>query len=138
MVVYFIQRESDGAIKIGFSNKIKSRVANLKSTEEENLKILGIFEGDREKEKELHERFKDLRKHKEWFAPGSAILDYLSATENASMSLADFPSGKIMISIHTTTYQWLKQQIEYKRFRSMSHGAEFAISELMKREEMKA
>ncbi len=94
MVVYFVQRESDGAIKIGFSGCFEYRLNNLKSTTGEKFKILGIIEGDREIEKEMHLKFGNSRILGEWFKPSDSLLSYIISRKGDFLNLADLPKTR--------------------------------------------
>jgi len=75
-VVYFI--EGPIGIKIGFSGDLRARFHSLKLEYGDDLKILGVIEGDEALEAELHERFAKYRVgKKEWFAKHSEIYTYV-------------------------------------------------------------
>jgi len=114
MVVYFIQRPSDGAIKIGVSNSIRRRVYQLKIESGEDLKVLGIFAGDRKTEKELHAKFDDLRIVSEWFTPDALLLEYISQKEEC-LELSSFQIERYIkvVDIGKERYEWLESHPEY-------------------------
>lgn len=64
MLTYVIL--SGPAVKIGRSNNVRGRLAQLQHATATKLKLLLVLEGDREKE--LHQQFAHLRKEGEWFA----------------------------------------------------------------------
>jgi hypothetical protein len=76
--VYFIQVIKTGDIKIGFSTNIKSRIHTLQTSIPESIKLLGFISGDLKLEKELHKKFKHLKKRGEWFHCDKSIIDYLN------------------------------------------------------------
>jgi hypothetical protein len=77
-VIYFA-RAADLGIKIGFSNgNIHQRLKELETYCPVQLELLGAIPGNREKEKCLHEKFKDHRIKGEWFAIHEDILVYIA------------------------------------------------------------
>ncbi len=71
---YFIQ-DGYGAIKIGLSTNISTRLAELQTCNSTDLKVLGYVVGNIESE--LHNRFSKDKIHGEWFKPSNEILDYV-------------------------------------------------------------
>lgn len=64
-MIYFIKQ---GAyVKIGFTNRFKTRLNELQVSSPIKLEVLGIIEGDKNDEKELHQEFKHIAKNGEWF-----------------------------------------------------------------------
>lgn len=57
--------ESQGFLKIGFSDNIDKRIDSY-HTENPNFKVLNTREGDRKDESYLHFLFKDYIDHREW------------------------------------------------------------------------
>jgi transcriptional regulator with XRE-family HTH domain len=72
--LYFVRRESDGAIKIGLSRNPKARLGNLRVATPDRLSLLGTVDGDYARERELHKRFADSRIAGEWFEPTDELL----------------------------------------------------------------
>lgn len=78
--VYFIQGTLTRLIKIGYTTNVEKRVKSLEHSEE--LEILHVIPNvTRKKEKELHEKFKHLRKRNEWFKPEKDLLDYIKSQQ---------------------------------------------------------
>lgn len=76
--VYFIQDAVHGGkIKIGFSTNPARRVESIQSVNPNMMKVLGTLPGSERMERELHKRFKRLRRHGEWFAPEEELLTYI-------------------------------------------------------------
>jgi len=67
--VYFIRSEISGLVKIGKTNDINTRIKKL-SKEHGPLELLGFIESEKaiKREKEIHEKFSELRVHGEWFS----------------------------------------------------------------------
>lgn len=69
-VVYFVQRESGGAVKVGHTTMrgIQRRLKALQVAHWEPLEIRGLFEGGAWLEAALHQLFADSRLRGEWFS----------------------------------------------------------------------
>lgn len=74
-VVYFLQRPTDGAIKIGWTGRIRGRMRELEK-EHGKLTLLGCIRGGRDIEKRLHWLFSKSNISGEWYA-ASEELDLL-------------------------------------------------------------
>ena len=81
-MIYFIQAEKTGLIKIGYSNNPKERCFILKSSNADNLCILKIIEGNSRGESELHKKFRKFRHHNEWYYPNKEILNFIAETDS--------------------------------------------------------
>lgn len=81
-MIYFIQAEKTGLIKIGYSNNPKERCFILKSSNADNLCILKIIEGNRRGESELHKKFRKFKHHNEWYYPNKEILNFIAETDS--------------------------------------------------------
>lgn len=78
-MIYFIQRTSDNAIKIGKALDIQDRFHSLKRKyKNDKLEPLAKLEGYTKEERELHARFAPLCVEGEWFRPESALFDFIS------------------------------------------------------------
>lgn len=83
-VTYFIGNVDHG-IKIGISLQPIERLSILQTGSPVELRILACVEGGREVERDYHSRFRDHRKHGEWFTPHAEILAEI-ARINASVA----------------------------------------------------
>ena len=83
--VYFIEAETLGLIKIGFSDHVRSRMRDLQTMSPDRLRVLWFIPSTDAPslEREMHERFAHLRSHGEWFKPGGDLLDFLSGLRAA-------------------------------------------------------
>jgi predicted GIY-YIG superfamily endonuclease len=81
MIIYFIQEEPDGAIKIGQTSNISKRLASLQTGGARQLKVLHSFEVSDERanqeEKHIHHCFRNRRMRGEWFSPCPYMYDYI-------------------------------------------------------------
>lgn len=75
---YFVQSVDGGPIKIGYTSQHpESRLSNLQTGSPVPLRIIGLLPGNRERE--MHERFKRIRKHGEWFSADKSLLAFIAA-----------------------------------------------------------
>ena len=87
-MIYFIYSPDSHAIKIGYTqNDVKQRLSALKTASPCKLYLLGTINGDIEKEKELHEKFKSSHKIREWFYVDDKILAFLESVKCNKSSL---------------------------------------------------
>lgn len=67
-LVYFVQRPSTGAVKIGHSRDPLRRVRQLQTCNDETLRFLGLMSGGRGMERLIHQRLARTRLSGEWFS----------------------------------------------------------------------
>lgn len=79
--IYFIQAESNGYIKIGFSNNIIGRLTDLRISCPCKLKVLLVLAGGVNIEAIYHNHFKEHHSHGEWFRPNESLLQYIQANQ---------------------------------------------------------
>ncbi len=72
--IYFVQGESGGPIKIGFTTNIKRRIIILQNGYPEKLKVLGFIQGTKETEETIHTELQKHRINGEWFEPHPEVL----------------------------------------------------------------
>jgi hypothetical protein len=77
-VIYFIQKDVNGPIKIGISTDLKSRLATLQTACHEPLSVLGTMKGSYRFEAMLHQKFLKYRIRGEWFQPSEEITTYIA------------------------------------------------------------
>ncbi len=73
--IYFVQGESGGPIKIGYTTDIKGRLSSLQTGYPDTLVLLGAFAGNTTDEYSLHEEYSPYRMRGEWFKPAEPILE---------------------------------------------------------------
>ncbi len=76
-VVYFIQAEPGGAIKIGVTRDLRSRLSSLRIGSPLPLRVLAYMSGDAALEGQLHARFAAVREHGEWHAAVPELLTFI-------------------------------------------------------------
>jgi DNA-binding XRE family transcriptional regulator len=77
-MVYLISHE-DKYLKIGHTNDINNRLSQLQVSTPIKLKLIHLIKGGVNLEKELHQKFQDLRVNGEWFVYDAEILNYFSS-----------------------------------------------------------
>jgi hypothetical protein len=77
-VVYYVQRESDGLVKIGTSRTLAKRMGTLKN-KYGPLLLIATIGGAHAEETALHRQFRDLRAEGEWFRPELPLLEHVLA-----------------------------------------------------------
>lgn len=86
-VVYFIQVNQSGPIKIGYSTSVSSRLESLRISSPYDLNLLGTIKGGKSAEQKLHKRFKHLHIRGEWFAPEKELIDYIESVTSQEGAL---------------------------------------------------
>lgn len=77
--VYFLQVETDGPIKIGFTkNDIWRRVRGIQTLSPHTLRWIGMFAGNRGDERKAHILLQHSSLRGEWFHPTSEVLDFVA------------------------------------------------------------
>jgi len=94
-LIYFVQGQRSGLIKIGYSTSIKARLRTLRTASPEPLEVLAIVEGTKDDERALHERFRFARSHGEWFHPRRRLLEHVeSLVESRPATGAEFAARR--------------------------------------------
>jgi hypothetical protein len=77
-MVYFMQAVGGGPVKIGYSADVAARVKQLEVKYGQELVILSVIPGGRDKERELHSRFSEIRFGRtEQFKPTAELMDFI-------------------------------------------------------------
>lgn len=79
-MIYFIYDSNNNAVKIGKTNKdsLYVRLSMIQVGNPNELTILGVMDGDLDKEQELHQEFKKYYIRGEWFTYSDEIKEYVS------------------------------------------------------------
>jgi hypothetical protein len=86
-MIYFVQADRVGLIKIGFAEDPESRLRELQVGSPVRLRLLRAEEGGREREAALHRRFAHARSHGEWFFPVPDLLAYVGRPGRSATAL---------------------------------------------------
>lgn len=77
-MIYFLTPVDGGPIKIGFTDDFATRRKQLETFYGTPMVVLARMEGDRAKEREIHERFAHLRFGRtEQFRPGPDLMEFI-------------------------------------------------------------
>lgn len=90
-MIYFIQGETGGPIKIGSSSNPWQRAADLQTGNPAKLRVLTVVPGERQDELALHARFSSLRIHGEWFEPAPALVAFIDGAVAAQRTSPPVP-----------------------------------------------
>ncbi len=77
-MVYFLQRITDGAIKIGTSVRPLARVYAMRAEQGCHVGLLATMPGGTRQEQLMHGRFARSRIDGEWFKPSRSLLAFIS------------------------------------------------------------
>ena len=76
-VIYFIQAENGGPIKIGTTKDIAGRLKGLQTSTPYLLKVLTLIPGTQRREQAIHERLDKYRVRGEWFEDAPEVLELM-------------------------------------------------------------
>ena len=105
-MVYFLQAEGGGAVKIGTSLRLSSRLKTLGKEQGLALQVLGITKGERRREKELHWRFAHLRIQGEWFQPGAELMRFIKRSSHPWDGADECPGERKSITTLKGSVAW--------------------------------
>lgn len=80
-MIYFVRCSLTEMVKIGRAGDPHKRIAKIQSDSPGHLTLLGVEDGDAEREAELHAEFARCRVRGEWFLPDAALSAYLAQLE---------------------------------------------------------
>ncbi len=98
--VYFVQGESGGPIKIGYTTNMKRRIILLQNGYPEKLVVLALTPGTKETEEVIHIELQKHRLHGEWFAPHAEVLKKV-AEAGVREDTEDIKESRCYIKTHT-------------------------------------
>lgn len=79
-LVYFVQCEDEfGPVKIGISDDVQRRLADLQSCNPYPLRLLTVISGGLLMEQALHKRFGKWRRNGEWFSYSAELRTFVEA-----------------------------------------------------------
>jgi len=76
-VVYFVEAGTGGPIKIGWTQDVDRRIAELQTANAHKLILMGTIPGTLEDETAVHARFSHLRMEAEWFRNSPEIQEFI-------------------------------------------------------------
>lgn len=75
--VYFVEACGVGAVKIGYTGHLESRLSGIQSHCPVQVLLLGYVVGSRADERALHTQFHHLRLHGEWFRLTTELREFI-------------------------------------------------------------
>lgn len=76
--VYFVQQGNGGPIKVGTTNDLQRRLAQLQTASPSDLVLIAVAPGGAELEASIHARCAEFRLRGEWFRAEDALLDAIA------------------------------------------------------------
>ena len=78
-MIYFIQEDRTGPIKIGYTSRTaKSRLDSLQTGNARQLYLIKEIEGTEEEVQEIYTQFKHIRMKGEWFQPTMDLMVFIN------------------------------------------------------------
>lgn len=88
-MIYFALDKAAGTVKIGYSASPPTRLSGLQVGNSNELVILGTIQGERDKEKAIHEELAVNHVRGDWFRAEPEIVRYINAILEDGGSLTD-------------------------------------------------
>ena len=88
-MIYFIQVENNGPIKIGTAVDPEKRLNNLQIGNHKKLNLIAVIPGKSGLESKIHRDLKGFRRDGEWFNPTTEVLDYIRNIQFAEYEIQD-------------------------------------------------
>lgn len=88
-MIYFIQVENNGPIKIGTAVDPKKRLNTLQIGNHKKLNLITAIPGKSGLESKIHRDLKEFRRDGEWFNPTTEVLDYIQNIQFAEYEIQD-------------------------------------------------
>ena len=76
-MIYFLK--ANDRIKIGYSHDPYDRILSIQTSSPYKIEVLLLIDGNRDKERELHTQFRDLRRSGEWFQFDEPLRNYIES-----------------------------------------------------------
>jgi hypothetical protein len=77
-VIYFVQRQAEGDIKIGTTICLTERLVQIETAVGAPVEVLAVMEGSFSVEKQLHDRFAHLNREGEWFLASADLIEFIN------------------------------------------------------------
>lgn len=78
-MIYFIQAETGGPVKIGFAYDPNERLKQIQCGSPDPVRIIRIIPGSRKTEANIHQRLKASRKRGEWFDDTEEVRAFIQS-----------------------------------------------------------
>lgn len=80
-MIYFVNHTD--FIKIGYTVDIRKRISDLQLSCPIPISVVGLIDGTIREEKVLHEKFKDIWSHGEWFRYTKELSDFIESLDKS-------------------------------------------------------
>lgn len=130
MIIYFIQEEPDGPVKIGQTGNVVNRLTSIQTSCSRQLKVLFCFEVPDEKanyaEYHIHQCFKNRRMKGEWYSPCPYLYDYIKRIEEKGFFVnpldeeEEYIAGDQFSSLYNQTFQLIEDTVKYGDIRRIN------------------
>lgn len=117
-MIYFVQAEEHGFIKIGTTSNMRKRYDQLKKSVGWDLTLLGMMEGGFNEEQAIHRRFTAFRAVGEWYNDDPAVMDYIECNARAWDEDDDEPLRQkkhVLIQCSPQWREWLRRLTDHDR-----------------------
>lgn len=107
-MIYFIQAEVIGRIKIGYTSKgrLEKRISALNTASPVPLKLLCVIPGRPELERRLHRRFRSCRVKGEWFLPSDRLVAFIAKAQGRTIAATQTQPARGSRSVRAA--DWLR------------------------------
>lgn len=95
-VVYYVERETDGLVKIGTTRRLEQRMAALRR-EHGPVTLLARHRGTHKREARMHTVFALLRVEGEWFRPDAQLRDWIASVSTRQYSVPTCRGQKAIV-----------------------------------------
>lgn len=82
-MIYFIKQGD--YVKIGFTNRFKTRLTQLQVSSPIKLEVLAIIDGDKNDEQKFHNQFKHIASNGEWFIHCDELKSFIDLLDTNLM-----------------------------------------------------
>lgn len=90
--IYFLS-DGAGAIKIGYSARVRRRIDALRTASSRQLDIIGTIDGTVDHEREIHNRLSAHRGHGEWFVDCPDVRSLIDGLISGRISISITPAA---------------------------------------------
>jgi len=77
-MIYFIQVQNNGPIKIGYAIQPEKRFGEIQTCNHEKLRLMSVIPGGYSLETKIHNDLQKYNIHGEWFKPDHNVLSYIT------------------------------------------------------------
>jgi hypothetical protein len=94
-MIYFIQEENNGPIKIGKCDNHEIRIKQLQTANPKKLTPVAVIPGTIPRETKIKKDLKEFHIRGEWYSPHKSVFEYIKTIQN--IEYQDFQGGKFAV-----------------------------------------